>query len=47
MYAAFPHSDYYGGSVAMPGIQRHLSWFLHLEIYPLAGLRIAFSGVPV
>ena len=26
MYAAFPHSDYYGGSVAMPDIQRHLSW---------------------
>ena len=23
---AFPPSDYYGGSVAMPDIQRHLSW---------------------
>lgn len=26
MYAALPHADYYGGSVALPNIQRHLSW---------------------
>jgi len=26
MYKVFPCSDYYGGSVAMRNIQRHLSW---------------------
>jgi len=26
MYKAFPCSDYYGGSVAMPDFQRHFSW---------------------
>ena len=30
MYAVFPHSDYYGGSVAMPDIQCHLPRFSHL-----------------
>ena len=26
MWTAFPPSDYYEGSVALPDIQRHLSW---------------------
>jgi hypothetical protein len=37
MYAALPHSDYYGGSVAIPNIQRHLSW-QSLEIYHHKGI---------
>jgi len=30
MWLAFPASDYYGGSVAVPDIQRHLPRFSHL-----------------
>lgn len=37
MYAALPHSDYYGGSVAVPNIQCHLSW-QNLEIYHHKGI---------
>jgi hypothetical protein len=36
MYAALPHADYYGGSVALPNIQRHLSW-KNLEIFHPCG----------
>jgi hypothetical protein len=58
MRAAFPHpfftafpvnsgfSDYYGSSVALPDIQRHLTW-QSLVIYPISALRIAFLSVLV
>ena len=37
MYAVLPYSDYYGGSVAIPNIQCHLSW-QSLEIYHHKGI---------
>ena len=40
MWLAFPTSDYYGGSVAIPDIQRHLSG-INLEIFTMTALRIA------
>jgi hypothetical protein len=35
MWLAFPTSDYYGGSVAIPNFQRHLSWLFTLKFITL------------
>lgn len=41
MWLAFPTSNYYGGSVAVPDIQRHLPRFSHLGFITYMALRIA------
>ena len=40
MWWALPTSDYYGGSVAILDIQRHLPWARALGIFHLSALRI-------
>ena len=47
MWTALPSSDYYGDSVTMSDIQRHLSCFSQLEIYHLTALRIDLAVVPI